>query len=175
MQDLDSSYQAKPSSEFKFWSNNFDRLRFLYGHLNATEDVEKLKSIGAQQLTQNLRAYLMRCVVITRSLFEVGDTHEHNEIRINKEMNQSRDDLKIQTTHVEELIKQLSEMQKQKKASISQLLEITKHKETMAVRCSELETTNIGLTQETEQSRTLNETLKKLLQDIQVDLLSAGD
>ena len=34
------------SEEFKFWSNNFDGIRFLYHHLNATEDVNKVKTVG---------------------------------------------------------------------------------------------------------------------------------
>lgn len=54
----------------------------------------------------------MTCVVMTRGLFEVGYVHEHNEIYLNKELTQSRDDLKVQNTHVEELTKQLSEMKK---------------------------------------------------------------
>lgn len=52
---------------------------------------------------------------------------------------------------------------------------MTKHKETAATRCSKLEAANVGLTLEIEQSLTLNETLKKSLQDAQVDFLSAGD
>lgn len=42
-------------------------------------------------------------------------------------------------------------------------------------KCLELEVANVGLTQEIEKSRNLNETLKKSLQDVQLDLLSAGD
>lgn len=53
-----------------------------------TEDVEKVKSIDAQKLTPNLGACLMICVVMTRGSFEVGDVHEKNEIRLNKELNQ---------------------------------------------------------------------------------------
>lgn len=54
MQDSGRSHQSKPSFEFKYWSNSFDGLGYLYDHLNTTDDVEKVKSIGAQQLTQNL-------------------------------------------------------------------------------------------------------------------------
>lgn len=50
-----------------------------------------------------------------------------------------------------------------------------KQKVTTKSKCLELETTNIGLIQEVEQARDLNETLKKSLQDVQVDLLSVGD
>lgn len=53
MQDLGSSHQSKTSTEFKFLSNNFDGLRYLYDHLNATQYVEKVKFIGVQQLTKN--------------------------------------------------------------------------------------------------------------------------
>lgn len=45
----------------------------------------------------------------------------------------------------------------------------------METRCSELEATNVSLTQEVEQSRNLNETLKKSLQDAHLDLLYVGD
>lgn len=51
MQDSGSSHQSKPSSEFKFWSNNFDSLRYIYHHLNSSEKVKKVKSIVAQQMT----------------------------------------------------------------------------------------------------------------------------
>lgn len=112
MQDSDSSHQANPSSKFKFCSNNFDWLRFLYDHVSTSEDVKKVNFIGAQQLTQNLRAYLMRCTIMSMGLFEVGDAQEHNEIRLNKQMTQSRDDLKTQTGQVEDLTKQLFKMKK---------------------------------------------------------------
>lgn len=44
----------------------------------------------------------------------------------------------------------------------------------MATRCLELKIDNASLTQEAEQSWNLNDTLKKSLQDAQVDLLSAS-
>lgn len=128
MQDSGSSHHTNPSSEFKFWSNNSDGLRYLYDYLNATEDVEKVKSIGAQQLTQNPGAYLMRFTVITRCLFEVGDTYENNETRLTKDINQLKDDLKSRTLQVYELTKQLAEMMKQKKTLDSQFSEMTKQK-----------------------------------------------
>lgn len=43
----------------------------------------------------------------------------------------------------------------------------------MATRCSELDVANVGLTQEAEQSRTLDETLKKSQKDAQMDFLSS--
>lgn len=70
MQDSCSSHQSKPFFKFKFWSNSFDGLRFLYDHMNATKDVEKVKSIDAQQLIQNFEAYF---AFMTRSLFDLGD------------------------------------------------------------------------------------------------------
>lgn len=51
---------------------------------------------------------------------------------------------------------------------------MTKQKEIVATKCSELEAANVDLTQEIEKYHTLNETSKKYLQDAQVDLLSAG-
>lgn len=50
-----------------------------------------------------------------------------------------------------------------------------KQKETVASKCSKLEITNSGLVQEVEQAWTLNETLKKSVEDAQVDFLSVGD
>lgn len=114
-----NSHQIKSPTEFKLWSNNFDGLRFLYDHLNATEDVNKVKSIGAQQLTQNLSAYLIRCVIITRGLFEVGEAYEKNELHLNKEVNHLKDTPKIQFDKIEDLVKQLDEMTKKKNDSES--------------------------------------------------------
>lgn len=161
MQDFGGRHKANPSTEFKFGSNSFDGLKFLCDHLNAIEDVEKVKTIGAQQLTQNIGAYLMRCVVMTRGLFEVGDTYEHNEIRRIKEMTQLKDTLKVHTDKVEELNKQLSEVNRQKEISKS--------------KCLDLETTISGLIQDFEKTQEANETLNKYLQEAQVDLLSADD
>lgn len=45
----------------------------------------------------------------------------------------------------------------------------------METKCSELEAAKASLTQEAEKSQNLNKTLKKSLQDIQVDFLSSGD
>ena len=57
------------SGEFKFWSNSFDGLQFLYDHLNTIEDVNKVKSVGHQKMTHNLSSYLMRRAVLTHGLF----------------------------------------------------------------------------------------------------------
>lgn len=65
-QDSRGSHQSNLSTEFEFRSNSFNGMNFLYDHLNSTEDVKKVKRICAQHLTQNIRAYLIRCVVITR-------------------------------------------------------------------------------------------------------------
>lgn len=67
---------SRASTENKFWSADFDGLKFLYDHLNATEDVTKLRNLGSQQITKQLSSYLMRCVILTRSLFESGDDVE---------------------------------------------------------------------------------------------------
>lgn len=72
--------------------------------------MEKEISIGAQQLTKNLGSYLIRCGIMIRGLFEVCGAHEQNEICLNKELNQSMDDLKAHTTHVEEITKNISEI-----------------------------------------------------------------
>lgn len=65
--------QTNQSNKFKLWGNNFNGLKFLYDHLNATEDVDKVKMIGRYKLTQNINSYLMRCAALTRGLFESGD------------------------------------------------------------------------------------------------------
>lgn len=96
MQEVDGSDQTKPSNGFKFRGNNFDELKFLYDHLNAMKYVNKVKTIGRQKLTQNINSYMMRCVVLTRGLFESGDDYEQNEIKLNQEINQLKDQQKIQ-------------------------------------------------------------------------------
>lgn len=92
-------------------------MKFLFDNLNATKDVEKVKTIGAQKLTQNIGSYLMRCVVMTIVLFEVGDAYEKNEIRLNKEINQLKNAQKIHIEKIEELEKQLLMDKKQKETS----------------------------------------------------------
>lgn len=91
MCETGGSDQTRSSNEFKFCSNSFGGLKFLYNHLNATKDVNKVKTIGWQKLTQNVNSYLMRSVVLTRGLFEVGDDCEHNEIKLNQEINQLKE------------------------------------------------------------------------------------
>lgn len=106
----------------------------------------------------------MRCMVMTQGMFEVGDVYEKSKGCITKEMTQLKDDLKVQTVKVDELTMQLSEMKKQNETSESRLSEMTKQKETVESKCSELKATNVGLVQEAEQARALNDTLKKSLQ-----------
>lgn len=91
MQEVGGSDQTKSSNEFKFWGNHFDILKFLYDHLNAMEEVNKVKLIGRKKLTQNIASYLMRCVVLARGLFESGDDHEHNGIKLNQEIDQLKE------------------------------------------------------------------------------------
>lgn len=69
MQNSGNSYQTNSSTEFKFWYNSFDGLRYVYDHMNTTGDIERVKSIGAQQLTQNLGAYPIRCLVMILRVF----------------------------------------------------------------------------------------------------------
>lgn len=69
MQEAGGNDQTKPSNEFKLWGNNFGRVKFLYDHMNATKDVNKMKTIGRQKLAQNINSYLMRCDVLTWGLF----------------------------------------------------------------------------------------------------------
>src|ERR1051325_3063336 len=76
----------RTSTENKFWSADFDGLKFLYDHLNAIEDVNKLRNLGSQQITQQLSSYLMRCAVLTRSLFESGDDVEQKKSDLEKEV-----------------------------------------------------------------------------------------
>lgn len=52
MQEAGGRNQTKPSNKFKIWGKKFDGLKFLYDHLNAIEDVNKVKKIGRQ--VQNL-------------------------------------------------------------------------------------------------------------------------
>lgn len=102
------SDQTKPSNEFKFrGNNNFDRLKFHYDHLNASEYVNKVKTTGWQKLTQNISSYLMRCVVLTWCLFESGDNYEKNEIKLNHEISQLKEKHKAQANKVSDLDKHL--------------------------------------------------------------------
>lgn len=48
MHNLGNNYQTNSCSKFKFWYNSFDDLRYVYDHMNTTEDIKKVKSIGAQ-------------------------------------------------------------------------------------------------------------------------------
>lgn len=43
---------------------------FTYDHLHATNDVEKVKSLGSQKKFKLLKTYLMRSVVFGWALFE---------------------------------------------------------------------------------------------------------
>lgn len=45
------NHQLKPSTKFKFWSNSFDGLRFLYDHPNMIEKVNKVISTMVLGLT----------------------------------------------------------------------------------------------------------------------------
>lgn len=65
MREASGRNQTRTFNEFKFRSNNFDGLKFLCDHLNTTEDVNKVKTIWRQKLTENPNSYLMRCVVLT--------------------------------------------------------------------------------------------------------------
>lgn len=85
--EIGGSDQTRSSNEFKFRSNSFDGLKFLYDHLNVTEDVNKVKTIGRQQLTENISSYMMRYVILTRGLFEAEDYCVQNEIKLNQEIN----------------------------------------------------------------------------------------
>lgn len=94
-------------------------------------------------------------------MFEVGDAYKENEICLTKDVTQLKARLKVQIEKVEDLNKQILEMNKQK--------------ETTKSKCLELETTIFGLIQEVEQAQELNETLKKSLLEAHVDMLSVGD
>ena len=99
--------QSAVSEEFKFWSNNFDGLRFLYDHLNATEDVNKVNKIGHQKITQNISSYLLRCVVFTRGLFESRDASEKAELK-------SRDEIARLQKKLSDLEKDLADEKRSK-------------------------------------------------------------
>lgn len=57
---------AREDEELELWDWSFDDLEFLYDHLNTTEDVEKAKTMDAQNLFEHLGTYLMRGVVLGR-------------------------------------------------------------------------------------------------------------
>lgn len=105
MQEAGGSDQTKLSNEFKFWGNSFDGLKFLYNHLNTTEDVNKVKTTGQKKLTQNINSYTIRCVVLTRGLFESGDDYEQNEIKLNQKINQLNEQQKMQADKIFDLEK----------------------------------------------------------------------
>lgn len=105
MRDIDGSDQTRSSNEFKFWSNSFDKLKFIYDNLNAKEDENKVKTIGQQKLTQNISSYLMSCVVLTRRLFEVEDDHEQNDIKLNQKVNQLKEQHNTPTARLSDLEK----------------------------------------------------------------------
>lgn len=100
---------TRSSNEFRFWSNTFDGLKLLYDHLNATEDVNKVKTIRRRKLTQNISSYMMRCVVLNRRLFEAGDESEQNEMKLCQEVTQLWEHQKAQAIRLSDLEKQLLE------------------------------------------------------------------
>ncbi|CAI8591312.1 unnamed protein product [Vicia faba] len=92
----DRSQQTQPPSEFKFWSNEFNGLKFLYDYLNSDEDVNKAKSISVRKLSTNSNSYLMRCAVMIKALFEVDGESSQAEEHISKEVTKLKGDLKEQ-------------------------------------------------------------------------------
>lgn len=77
---------SNPFGEFKFWSNNFDSLWLFYDHLNVNEDFNKVKPMGRQSIFQNLISYLMRCVVLSRGVFESIDDYEKTNFKFKEEI-----------------------------------------------------------------------------------------
>lgn len=109
MCEIDGSNQTRSSNEFMFLSNSFDKLKFLYDHLNSMEDVNKVKTIERKQLTQNISSYLMRCDILTYGLFEVGDDCKQNEIKLNQEISQLKEQQNTQEVRLSYLKKLLLE------------------------------------------------------------------
>ena len=67
--------------------------------------MNKVKTIGRQKLTQNISSYLMSYVVLTRRLFEVEDDHEQNDIKLNQEVNQLKEQHKTPAAILSDLEK----------------------------------------------------------------------
>ena len=143
--------QSAASGEFKFWSSNFDGLRFLYDHLNATEDVNKVKKIGPQKITQNINSYLLRCDVLTRGLFESGDASEKAELK-------SRDE-------IVRLQKKLFDLEKDKKSLESE------HQMALSAVAEDLRQVKASNQELLSSNSELTESLKRA----QIEVLSAGD
>lgn len=72
------------------------------------EDVNKVKTIGRQRLTQNSSSYLMRCIVLIRGLFESADDYEQNEIKLNQDFNHLKEQHNTQVNKISDMEKQLS-------------------------------------------------------------------
>lgn len=115
MCEFGGSDQTKPSNKFKLSGHNFDRLKFLYDHLIATKDVNKVKKIGRQKVTKNISSYMMRCVVLTRCLFKSSDDYEQNEIKLNQYINQLNEQQKMRTGKIYDMEKQLLEEKTKRK------------------------------------------------------------
>lgn len=86
-----------------------------------------MKTIKRQKLTQNLSSYLMRCVVLTRGLFEVEDDCKQNKIKLNQEVNRLKEKQKTQVARLSDPEKQLSEEKtnREKLEAMSQELKST--------------------------------------------------
>lgn len=70
--------------------------------MNSDEDVVNAKSIGAQQLTTNVR-----CVMMTQALFKARDEFDQVEHQLYNEVAKLKDDLKDRINKAEEVVKQL--------------------------------------------------------------------
>lgn len=51
-------------------------------------NMNKVKTLGRQKLTQNISSYLMIRVVLTHELSEASDESEQNEIKLSQEVTQ---------------------------------------------------------------------------------------
>ncbi|CAI8596285.1 unnamed protein product [Vicia faba] len=69
---------------FNLWDSFFDSLRFMYDFLNIDENVDKVKVVGAQKLTQNIYPHLLNSIMLYRALFEVSDSFEKNVVELKK-------------------------------------------------------------------------------------------
>lgn len=73
----------------------------------------------------------MRCVVLTRGLFEIEDDYEQNKIKLNWEINQLKEQQKMQSVKLFDLEKQLSKEKtiREKSEAMNQELKSTVNKQ----------------------------------------------
>ena len=168
-------HSGRASTENQFWSADFDGLKFLYDHLNATTDVNKLTPLGSQQITKQLSSYLMRCAVLTRSLFESGDNVERKKTELESEVKRLADN--------EEFLYNANNVLKNKLLEAADSITDLENKNSVAdsrIKALEEELSQVK-TSASEMSLKLQDSekscseLKDALKKSQMDVMDAGD